>query len=226
MHPVDLLSAALPCDQRELPNEQWLHDQCCVTGSWTTVVHRRHLFGKSFTDGALLMAPQSDFVGLDAYVALKYKWERMSSWICDENNFQRLDRAGVRNALFTEPPSRPWCGYATTSYKKHGALRAKINGSGQRVWLFETRLVDCSDMESVTNWWETLNNALRHGLGRSIILTLECPSFVIKKIGLGRWMSFEQWARPKMHSALYAFLVYLLPSQEELKNERQTISDQ
>jgi hypothetical protein len=112
-----------------------------------------------------------------------------------------------------------WVGYATTSYKKHGSLKTPVNTGKRRVWLFETRLVDCTDMATVLEWWAILNSALLREFGRQILETLDCPQHVMKKCGLTKWLAFEKWARPRYKSALYAFLCYLLPSQKELEDE-------
>jgi len=74
-------------------------------------------------------------------------------------------------------------------------------------------------MGRVREWWDVLNVALRAGIGRTVLESLDCPPFVMAKVGLPVWLEFEAWARPKYLSALYAFLCYLLPSQEELKHE-------
>lgn len=220
MHPVHLISKALQdaTEREPLPCEPQ-EGICALTGLVGACVPRKELFGKSFTNGDLFARPDSPLVSVEAFVALKYKWERMSSWFCDGVTFQRLDRQGVRQqALFADMPSQ-WTAYATTSYKKHGALNAAANAGSKRVWLFETRRVDLSDMAQVMEWWRVLNVALRAGIGRSVMGTLDCPPFVMAKVGLSTWMTFEAWARPRYLSALYAFLCYLLPSQEELKHE-------
>lgn len=219
MHAVNLIARALPKAEAPFP-EPIGEGLCAVTGLYGPVVRRKDLLGVSFTDGALLLAPDSPYVSVDSYRTLKYKWERMSSWACNGQVFQRLDRVGVRNAVLATEKPDIWCGYATTSYKKHGAMRAPVNSGERAVWLFETRLVDCSDRFRLFDWWIELNRALRKGFGRPILETLDCPGHVMAKVEVHEWMAFEQWARPKRQSALYAFLCYLLPSQEELKNER------
>jgi len=157
-------------------------------------------------------------VSADAYYALKFKWERMGSWFCDGITFERLTRQDVRTKVFQERMPERWTAYATTSYKKHGSLIAKVNTHDKRMWLFEMRLVDCTNMPQVNEWWNILNAALRAGIGRSVLESLDCPAYVIQKVGLSTWLEFEQWARSKNQSSLYAFLCYLLPSQEELKH--------
>ncbi len=218
MHAVSLIASALSGDDDcpELPCDT-VKNRCCVTGTVRSCIPRKELFGKSFNGGALLARPSSTYVSVDAYIALKYKWERMSSWICDGNTFRRLSRIEVRDCVLEEWPVVPWAGYATTGYKKHGAMRAPVNSPGKCVWLFEERLVDCSDRKIVRHYWETMNAALHSGIGRSVIESLDCPAHIMRKAGLSAWMEYERWARPRHQSALYAFIAYLLPSQEEIK---------
>ena len=223
MHAVNLISQGLCADDPDLPEQPGGAEPgiCAITGEHDAYTYpRKLLLGKSFTDGALLRAPQSDRVSSAAYTALKYKWERMSSWRAGVDGFERLDRAGVRKRVFSPPKSGRWSGYATTSYKKHGALRAPVNSGGSNIWLFETRIVNGNDAERVGEWWGKLNAALRLGIGRSVLETLDCPQPVMRLVGLAAWLEFEAWARDKHKSGLYAFLCYLLPSQEELKRER------
>lgn len=222
MHPVNLIALSIPINDPDRASITTTMEDgiCAVTGVECSTVPRKQLFGPSFTDRSLLASPNSDRVGMDAYAALKYKWERMSSWICDGKTFSRLDRIGVRNAVLGTLPKNPWCAYATVSYKKHGSLRTVINSGNQRVWLFENRLVDCTDINKVLDWWNRLNQALRQGFGRPVLETLDCPVFLIERIGLLPWIEFEQWAVSRKNSALYEFLCYLLPSQKELQEEQ------
>lgn len=223
MHPVNLIASGLSVDDSDYPimGLQLSHGICAVTGIESQCVPRKSLLGKSFCDGETLVAPSSDMVSIDAYIALKYKWERMSSWTCNEDEFKKLTRIEVRATVFACKHKLPWCGYVTTSYKKHGALRAPINYlNGQNKWLFESRIVNCSDNAKMLQWWDILNIALKLGISRSIMESLSCPFIVMQKIGLTKWIEFETWARSKINNSLYAFLVYLLPSQEELKDEK------
>lgn len=216
-HPVNLIYSAI--EKQPLPCEP-VEGICVVTGVYGPSVPRKELFGKSFTNLDLLARPDSDMVGIEAYQALKHPSERKNSWFCDGKTFRKLTRIEVREMVFAESLPERWIGYATTSYKKHGALRTPINTGNSRLWLFEMRVVDCTDMKKVKAWWSTLNTYLRLGFGRSILETLDCPPYLIQKIGLGHWLGLHSWARDKYQSGLYQFLCYLLPSQEELKNER------
>ena len=219
-HALALIGAGLPKNDPESPELPTDIKQgiCCVTGVMGDTVPRDEVISKSFTNLDLLQAPSSDRIGIDVYRAMKYKWQRMSCWHVAES-FVRIDRVGVRDRVFGELPAVPWAGYATTSYKKHGGLLAPVNTGNQNRWLFELRIVDCTDRKLVNEWWSVMNKALRDGIGRNAMETLDMPYYNIKIIGMATWMEFEAWARPKLKTPLYAFLRYLLPSQEELKHE-------
>jgi hypothetical protein len=220
MHAISLISASLSESERaELPCEP-VAGVCAVTGLAGPCVPRKHLLGKSFTNLDVLAAPSSGMVGVETYQALGYKWERMSSWICDGLTFRRLTRVEVRPLVLEGVAAERWAGYITTSYKKHGALWAKVNGPGRAVWRFEMRDVDCSDRARMAEVWSRLNEELRGGIGRSVLESLDCPPFLIGKVGVARWLAFEAWARPIWRSGLYQLMCYLLPSNEELAGER------
>jgi hypothetical protein len=215
MTAIDLIAAALP---PEPPPEAPEDGVCCVTGARGLTVSRALVIKPSFTNLDLLRAPDSDRAGIAAWRVLNYDYERKSSWACNGQTFERLDRKGVRNhVLSREESPLPCAFYATTSYKKHGALRAPANSTGKRVWLFETRLVDCSDMAAVSAIWARLRAAQDEGIPRPLIEHLDIAPGYMAKIGWRVWRNFEAWARPRRRSPLYEFLTYLLPSQDELK---------
>ena len=222
MHATRLIFDALPPAEREPLPAVPVDGICCLTGEAGLCVPRAEILGKSFTEQHLLRAPDSPLVSVAAWCALKYRWERMSSWVCDGHAFMRLDRQGVRERVNGGVDAAHWCGYATTSYKKHGSTRAPVNGLGRQVWLFEQRLADCSDRVRVMDWWGRMNAALREGIGRQSMENLDMPVAVIRKVGIARWEAYRAWARDKYQGGLYTLLCYLLPSQEELKAEGKT----
>lgn len=216
IHTVELIANAIKDEWIELPAKTKI-EVCAVTGKETLCVPRKKSFSSVFTTQNLLAYPSSEWVSVEAFQALKYKSERKSSWIVAPSKFRRLTRAEVREEVLNKKNNDIWAGYATTSYKKHGALIAPINKGDSAVWLFEMKLVDCSDKELINSWFEIMVEALKSGIGRTIIESLVCPAFVIKKVGVEKWQTFEEWAKPKYKSALYQFLAYLLYSQQELK---------
>ncbi len=221
MHAVDLIAKHVPADELlPLPSAP-RYELCCVVGEHRDCIERRHVIKKSFTAGATLKAPASQWASVQAYHALAYRPERQSSWMVSrDGGFRKLTRVEVRQAALYDPlPDSPWAGYATTSYKKHGSLITPVNTGDRRAWVFEERLADLTDPVRVTDWWDRLNAALRAGIGRSVLETLMCPPFVIKICRPDTWLEFRDWARDKYQSSVYQFLCYLLPSQEELRSE-------
>lgn len=207
---------------------------CCVTGETGDCIPRKELFGKSFCDQGVFKAPSSEWVGIDAWEAMSYKWTRMAIWFCDGENFQRIQSSTTKDEKLPSCESltkdqlrslvfdgnqngRPWACYVTTSYKKHGTMVTPVNTRPFGIFRFESLTVDCSDNNRVKSIFTRLDSELRAGLWRSIMESLNCPTHLIKDIGIDRWNDFERWAKPIYKSPLYKFLCYILPSQEEMK---------
>lgn len=220
MHSISLLSDAIPAGEREPLPSAPVRGVCCITGAEGDCIPRRDLLGKSFTDQGLLRAPDSPLVSVEAWWALKFRWERMSSWLCDGETFTRLDRQVVRAHVIGGVDRPRWAGYVTTSYKKHGSLRAPVNSRGRQVWLFEMLLVDCTDRARVAEWWGVMTQAQRDGVSRRSMEEMAMPPGIQRKIGIEVWEQFRAWARDKSASPLYRLCCYLLPSQDELSAER------
>lgn len=230
MHTIDLLASSLSLESADpLPTEA-ADGVCAITGRTCQTIPRRKLLGASFRDQAILAAPESDRVGVPAWTAFTHHEdrgkkrafypERQSAWICDADGFRQLDRQAIRRIVLAGDYRAPWAAYATTSYKKHGALYAPVNGDGSAVWQWEMERVDCSDHDRLREVWRNLRSAQDIGLPRPVIETLDPHLAQIRKAGIEAWTEFEDWARPLHRSPLYRFLCYLLPSQEELKEWR------
>jgi len=219
MTALELVSDAIGDDAEALPCT--LEDGiCCFTGVQGPTVPRGKLVSNSFTARDLMRRPDSGRVGVPAWRALRYRPQRMSSWLCAGGKFHKLDRKGIRDQILNGVNEYPWAGYVTTSYKKHGALVAPVNSGGSQLWRFEAVTVDCSDRKRLAEWWEHLNHWLRAGIVRSVLESGRCSPYAIKCAGVQEALAFDRWAADKWRSPLYQFLCYLLPSQEELKNEK------
>lgn len=226
MTAVELIAQSL--SEVALPEEPQ-EGVCCVTGLHCPTVARKHGIKPSFTNWGLLKAPDSERIGVAAWrvlthsVAVEGKGRELrplqqSSWLCTGDALTLLDRQGVRKHALDGVDAAAWCGYATTSYKKHGCLLTPVNTGGRQVWVFETRLVDCSDRAAVDETWARLRAAQDAGIPRPLIEQLDISPAYMAKIGWRLWRDFEGWARPRVRSPLYQFLAYLLPSKEELHN--------
>jgi len=226
---IDLIASVLPdVTLPEIPKR----GICCVTGLECNTISRHHVILDSFTSVDLLRSPQSDRAGVNAFKVLQYTVThptpekkrdlrplQQSSWVCTDKSLTLLNRVGVRDHVLNGVEASRWCGYATTSYKKHGALRTPVNSGRSQIWLFETTLVDCSDRQKVLKMWQRMRDAQDNGISRPLIESLDISPGYIIKLGWRRWIEFERWASPIIQSPLYRFIAYLLPSIAELKGE-------
>jgi hypothetical protein len=217
------------------PPEEPKDGLCCMLGTTEPCIGRGYAIKPSFTNLDLLRAPDSDRVSVRAWRVLTHSMPAaegkkrdtfplmQSSWVVSDA-LTLLDRQTVRRRVIEAIPApawsaAPWAGYVTTSYKKHGSLRAPVNTGNSQRWLFELDIVDCTDRVKVLEWWERMRTARESGIPRPVIETLDCSLHLMGKYP-SLWREFERWARPKYQSSLYRYLTYLLPSEEELKGAR------
>lgn len=230
MHTVDLIAASLTDDQKEPLPVAALPGICCVTGAQTDTIPARELLGSNFMDNNLLVAPDSDRVGVNVWHAFqlgyfaeegkkrKKKPEFMACWYCDGQRFIEVGKAEIREIVRRGTTANYWAGWVTTSYKKHGALRSPVNHAPFGFWGFDDLLVNASNRAAVLDFWLHLRHAQTIGIGRTGIETLDIPVGIMLKIGVAECNEFITWARPRCQSPLYKLLAYLLPSQQELKD--------
>lgn len=222
MRAVELLASHVPeCDPPVAPEI----GTCCVLGTTEPTVPKRTAIKPSFTNLDLLQAPESDRVSVRAWRVMTYRMEPaegkkrggqpliQSHWLVHDGGILYLSRIDVRRYVLDGVRFDRWAGYATTSYKKHGSLRAPVNTGGAQRWLFELDVVDCA---RAAEWWPRLLEARVAGIPRVCIETLDIGLPLMRK-HLVLWQRFEPWARRRYQSPLYRFLTYLLPGQEELK---------
>lgn len=214
MHAVDLISSVL-VDKEPLPCEPRMN-VCALTGEEVPCVPRQLLLGGSFTTQSVLRAPTSEWIGVNAWIALKHKWERMACWVATAKEFRVVKRAEIRTMVLEGCEVTPWAGWITTSYKKHGALLAPVNAAPRGVWAFDERLCDARDADIVAGLWARLRAFQDAGISRPMMESGECPPGLIGKIGLQTWSAFLDYIRPHKSGGLYTLIVYLLPSREEL----------
>lgn len=232
MHPVDLLAGAFRKMEGNLPDMTGMEDGiCCISGAFGPTLARKDFIASSFTDRGGMLAPDSDRIGVNAAIALRFavpvegkkrpRWPEMNdSWWTDGRAFDVMDRPTARERIlhgYNTDVWRPWAAYITTTKKKHGAMRAVINTSERGCWAFDEHLIDCAG-DRVNRWYDRMRQAMRDGIGRMSIAEGDMPPALMRRIGLDVWLPFAEWARPRRTAPLYALCVWLLPTQAELKD--------
>jgi len=230
MHAVDLIYSAIkdksPTTSRkkliEYP-ENTKRAHCALTGAETDCIPTKKLLSASFTNWDIMANPTGKYIGVATYYALQYRNERMACWICDGNQFAVIKRPQIRELILDGVKahgynSSHWSMYITTSYKKHGALWSPVN-SGERGFVrFEMLTVDCRDDDKIADWYGKMLHWLEIGVYRTCFEQGYLWPSAIDKIGLKEAVTFERWIADKAHDPLYKLLIYILPTQEELKN--------
>lgn len=223
MHAVNLIANAVRNMGQCPPFPALIEDGiCAVTGQDGPCLPRSACIPVTNCDQPWFAAPGSNLVSVDVFVAWNYGYrktggkrdvrpERQKCWWTDGKTFDEIDRDRIRAMVFNGSPRTPWAAWVTTSYKKHGSIRARVNHRPFGLWAFEERLVDCSNRDEILAWWEQIRGAHISGIGRQAIETLQLPGY-LKPADLPAWLTFEKWARPRYQSALFAFLCYLLPA--------------
>jgi hypothetical protein len=230
MHTINLFSKAIKQHHLPLPFHP-IHKTCCITGQKSECMPRKYVLSNSFTAQELLKAPNSKFASTDAYQAFKFRGHRSSwmiSWDWNDNiSYKKLTRINVREIVIESSLKHSdgynCCAlYASTTGKKHGSFYAPLNSMWPYIVGFDSGTIDCSDIDFVRNSYYLLSCYLKAGISRSYLLNPDFPVWLINKIGIKTYNNFRDFAMDKYTSNLYKFLVYLLPSQEELRNELKT----
>jgi hypothetical protein len=231
MHTINLFSQAIKQYHLPLPFHPILKT-CCITGQKTECIPRKYVLSNSFTAQELLKAPDSKFACIDAYQAFKFRGHR-SSWFASHTEmgdfyYKKLSRIEMRSVIFDfshtiSHPLTDWAIYASTTGKKHGSFFAPINtGKFPGIIGFDSETIDCSNIDLIRESYYLLTCYLKLGISRSYLLNPDFPVWLINKIGIKAYNDFRYFAMDKYSSNLYKFLVYLLPSQQELKDELKT----
>lgn len=226
MHAVNLIALNVP----DVPAfGQIGQGVCCVTGERTACIRKEDLIGESFMDWDLLAAPSSPHVGIDAYLAwshgvirpgkkVPFHLERHGCWFVSEWEWRQVTKVDVRKLVLEGAPDTPWAGWVTTGFRKHGSLRAPVNFKARGIWGFDELRPDCSEHGNALLWWNRLRYYQDAGLSRKTMSICTAPSYVLKRIDPSILLDFIAWRWDKFRSPLFAFLLYLLPSQKELEN--------
>lgn len=215
---------AYPLDSRnrviELKHEPY-EATCALTGETRQCVPIKDCVSSNFTEWDVLTDPETEMMCVEAYYALKFRWERFSSWLCSRGKFVRVDKDIIRDVLFNGFADAPWSMFITTSYKKHGALRCPVNTGNHGYIGFDEAVIDCRDSDYCVEVYDHVFAAFARGANRNDLESLRPSKWTLKALGIKGWQEYKAWAEDKVESSLYRLCVYLLPPRKELEDAEQ-----
>ena len=200
---------------------------CCVTGRECETISRKWGIKPTFTRQDIFRAPDSDRIGVDAFLTLGYEPERKACWIATEKEIRLVReniKATFREIILNEQyPEGWWAIFITTTWKKHGAIVAPACQGKRRPFVaLDDEAIDVSRSDLLRGYFSRLCGAKKKGFSTQMLedVVFNSASMKFGSFSIEEWLEFRDWANGKKCSPLYRLALYLLPSAEELKVER------
>ena len=206
---------------------------CCVTGLECDTISRKCGIKPTFTRQDIFRAPDSDRIGVDAFLTLGYEPERKACWIATEKEIRLVReniKATFREIILNEQyPEGWWAIFITTTWKKHGAIVAPACQGKRRPFVaLDDEAIDVSRADILRDYFSRLRAAKKKGFSMQMLadVAFDAASMKFGSFTLDKWFEFRDWANGIKRSPLYRLALYLLPSAEELKAEREAEAKQ
>lgn len=193
---------------------------CAVCGKTITEgVPIKKVVSSSFTDWNFLADISASHVCAACTWCIKEPKMRRSQYIATENRLVYFKREIIEHWLFF-PPHPPFVFFMTSSYKKHGSFRAKVNGSRDLFYIqFEDRQILFSPnkykelFELMKRMYATFNKTQEIGTGNYIQKR-------VMEYGIEKWREDEAVLKRYRGSQVFELLLYALNKPEVKKNDR------
>lgn len=188
---------------------------CAVCGAEITEgVPIKKVVSSAFTDWNMLADINASHVCKACKWCIKEPKTRRSQYIATENWLEYFKRETIEHWLFF-PPCPPFVFFVTSSYKKHGSFRAKVNGSRDLFYIqFEDRQILFSPnkykelFELMKRMYATFNKTQEIGTGNYIQKR-------IMEYGIEKWRQDEEVLKKYRGSQVFELLLYALNKPEE-----------
>jgi len=176
----------------------------------------KKVVSSSFTDWNMLAAMAATHVCAACTWCIKEPKMRRSQYIASNDGLLFFKRDDIERWLF-QPPEPPFVFFVTSSYKKHGSFRARVNHSKQMYYVqFEDRQILFSlgkyrDLfELMKKMYATFNKTQEIGKG----------DYIHKRVfeyGLKQWQHDENILKQHRGTQVFELLLYALNKPEETK---------
>jgi CRISPR type IV-associated protein Csf1 len=142
---------------------------------------------------------------------------RRSQYIATEQELIYFKRDDIEKYLFT-PPEPPFVFFVTSSYKKHGSFRARVNDSRK---LFYVQFEDKQILFSPNKYKEVFELMKRMYLIFNKVMEIGKGQYIHKRVfeyGLSNWKRDEAILEQYRGSLVFELLLYALNKPEDTKN--------
>jgi len=176
----------------------------------------KKVVSSAFTDWNMLADMTASYACAACRWCIKEPKMRRSQYIATEAELIFFKRDDIEKYLFA-PPQPPFVFFVTSSYKKHGSFRAKVNGSRSLFYIqFEDRQILFSPnkqmglFELMKKMYQTFNKVQEIGKGNYIQKR-------VMEYGIEKWRHDEAVLKQYRGSQVFDLLLYALNKPEEAK---------
>jgi len=218
MYPTELIyqAAGSPAVKIEPTNSF-----CAVCGKEISEgVPTKKVVSSSFTDWNILVDMTASHICKACTWCIKEPKMRRSQYIATEHELIYFKRDDIEKYLFN-PPEPPFVFFITSSYKKHGSFRARMNDSQKLFYIqFEDRQILFSPnkyrnlFELMKKMYLVFNKTQEIGKG----------DYIQKRVfeyGLKQWQQDEAILKQYRGSQVFELLLYALNKPEEAKKKQE-----
>jgi len=190
---------------------------CAVCGRGISEgVPIKKVVSSSFTDWNFLADMTASHVCAACTWCIKEPKMRRSQYIATENELIFFKREDIEAYLF-DPPEPPFVFFVTSSYKKHGSFRARVNDSRH---LFYIQFEDRQILFSPNKYRELFNTMKRVYTVFNKMKEIAKGDYIQKRVrdyGIQKWRKDEEILKQHRGSQVFELLLYALNKPEEAK---------
>ena len=177
----------------------------------------KKVVSSAFTDWNVLADMNTSHVCAACTWCIKEPKMRRSQYIATRDQLMFFKRDEISEWLFDPPNNPPFVFFITSSYKKHGSFRARVNDSRTLFYVqFEDRQILFSPskyrdlFELMKKMYATFNKVQEIGKG----------DYIHKRVfeyGLKKWQHDESILKQHRGTQVFELLLYALNKPEEIK---------
>lgn len=203
--------------------------QCCMCGSDKGEMGSKDFLKTSFTNWDVLKSPGSQSICYACAACMNTNALRKSSWIATGTELRYLKRGDVAGAIFGTdvrakdflPLQIPNAIYITTSYKKHGSFKTRINHMADKLYIqFEETgvLINREEAKKVLSIIELLysipeceeqKKQPKSFFTKDEILHGNYAMHRMRAFGIGELTEIETALKPHRGSPQFSLLIYI-----------------